>query len=256
VLGPVETVDEIDSTNRELLRRATAGAPAGVVLVAEHQTAGRGRRDRRWEAPPGASLLVSVLLRPTLAVDDLHLVTFAAGLAAVGAAHDLTGLDLALKWPNDVVLDGADGARKVAGLLAESVVERGEVAALVVGMGMNVNWDEAVPDGGAALNQLARAPVDGERLLAGWLDRFGADLDRLATAGGRADLLDRYRAACATIGRQVRVETAAGAVEGPVVAVDDRGHLVLGPPVDRSFAVGDVVHVRGVSAPGARSTMA
>jgi BirA family biotin operon repressor/biotin-[acetyl-CoA-carboxylase] ligase len=256
MLAPVETVDEIDSTNRELLRRAADGAPAGIVLVAHHQTAGRGRRDRRWEAPPGASLLVSVLLRPTLPVDDLHLVTFAAGLAAVGAVHDLTHLDLALKWPNDVVLDGADGARKVAGLLAESVVEGGDVAALVVGMGLNVNWDGDVPDGGAALNHLAGGPVDRDRLLTAWLDRFGVDLDHLATAGGRADVLARYRSACATIGRQVRVETVAGAVEGPVTAVDGRGHLVLGPPVDRSFAVGDVVHLRGVSAPGPTSTMA
>ncbi|MCU1486250.1 MAG: birA, biotin-(acetyl-CoA-carboxylase) ligase [Actinomycetia bacterium] len=252
----MELVEEVDSTNRELLRRAEAGAPAGIVLVAGHQTAGRGRRDRRWESPPGASLLVSVLLRPTVPAEQLHLITFAAGLAAKAAAEAVAGVRLGLKWPNDVVVDESDGARKVAGLLAESVVEGGAVAALVVGMGLNVNWDADVPDGGAALNQLAGGPVDRDRLLTAWLDRFGGDLDRLETASGRAHVLDRYRSACATIGRQVRVETAEGAVEGPVTAVDGRGHLVLGPPVDRSFAVGDVVHLRGVSAPGPTSTVA
>src|SRR5882757_2405609 len=136
VLGPVEMVDEIDSTNAELLRRSRAGAPHGAVLVAGHQTAGRGRLDRRWEAPPGSSLLISVLLRPSLPTEELHLLTFAAGLAAVDACREVAGVELSLKWPNDVILDTDDGVRKVAGLLAESTVEGGDVSAVVVGMGL------------------------------------------------------------------------------------------------------------------------
>jgi BirA family biotin operon repressor/biotin-[acetyl-CoA-carboxylase] ligase len=239
VLGPVETVDEIDSTNAELLRRAAEGAPAGLVLVALHQTAGRGRRDRRWEALPGASLLVSVLLRPALDLEDLFLANVAAGLAAVDACRDVAGVELALKWPNDVI-DPLTGA-KVAGLLAESVLAGCEVEALVVGMGLNVGWEQPVPGGGVALNQLTGASVDRDLMLERWLARFDQELEGLASTSGRAEVLDRYRAGCATIGQQVRVDLGTETVAGYADGIDDRGRLVVD---GRAFAVGDVVHVR------------
>src|SRR5687768_17788881 len=100
--GDVRRVDEIDSTNTALLAEAKAGAPEGVVLVADHQTAGRGRLGRTWEAPPGASLLVSVLLRPD--VSSVELVTMAAGLAMAEAVEQVAGVDARLKWPNDLVV--------------------------------------------------------------------------------------------------------------------------------------------------------
>jgi BirA family biotin operon repressor/biotin-[acetyl-CoA-carboxylase] ligase len=245
MLGPVEIVDEVDSTNRVLVERARAGAPHGSVLVARHQTAGRGRRDRRWDAPPGASLLVSVLVRPQLPVDDLHLVTFAAGLAALDAcsAEGLPGASL--KWPNDVVIDVEGEAQKLAGLLAESVLERGAPTALVVGMRLNVNWGEPPPAGGAALNRLLGRPVASDELLGRWLAAFEDRYARLGTASGRSLVRDEYRAACSTIGRLVRIETTNGAVEGVPANVDDAGHLVLQD--GRSYAVGDVVHLRPVS---------
>src|SRR5688572_11936703 len=98
MLGPVELVDEVDSTNRVLLERARAGAPHGLVLVADHQTAGRGRLDRRWEAEPGAALLVSVLLRPDVTPDRLHRVTMAAAVGAVDACRELAGVGVSIKW--------------------------------------------------------------------------------------------------------------------------------------------------------------
>ncbi|MCZ7534797.1 MAG: biotin--[acetyl-CoA-carboxylase] ligase [Acidimicrobiia bacterium] len=123
---------EIDSTNRYLLDEAAASAPEGLVAVADVQTAGRGRLGRRWEAPSGASLLASALLRPDLPAERLHLVTVAAGVAAARAVADLAGIRAGLKWPNDLVI----GGRKLAGLLAETPGGR----ALVVGMGLNVKW--------------------------------------------------------------------------------------------------------------------
>jgi BirA family biotin operon repressor/biotin-[acetyl-CoA-carboxylase] ligase len=246
MLGPLEMVDEIDSTNAELLRRAAAGAPAGLVLVARHQTAGRGRRDRTWEAPPGSSLLVSVLLRPTLGVEELHLCTFAAGLAALEACAAEGDVGASLKWPNDVVVDGSAGTRKLAGLLAESVVDRNRVTALVVGMGLNVNWPADVPGGGVALNQLLGRTVDGDGLLHRWVEAFGALVAGLSTAEGADQVRDAHRAACSTIGRRVRVEATGGPVEGVAEAIDHAGHLVLSG--GRTFAVGDVVHLRDVSA--------
>src|SRR5215213_687611 len=189
----VRWVEETDSTNTRLLEEARAGAPEGVVLVADHQTAGRGRLGRRWEAPPGSSLLVSVLLRPDVPVDRGHLVTMAAGLAASDACEAVAGVRPGLKWPNDLVVDDA----KLAGLLAESVVDGERLGALVVGMGLNVT--AAPAEGATCLADHADRPVERRELLEAWLGRLDARLDDLDAV--RAD----YRPRCATLGRQVRV---------------------------------------------------
>ena len=222
-------VEETDSTNTRLLEDARAGAPEGRVLVADHQTAGRGRLGRRWEAPPASSLLVSVLLRPTVPLARAHLVTMAAGLAASDACDDVAGVRPGLKWPNDLVVDDA----KLAGLLAESVVEGDALRALVVGMGLNVT---VAPEGATALASHATGAVDRRPLLDAWLRRLDARLDDLD--GVLAD----YRPRCATLGREVRVERPGGDVlTGTAVDVTDAGHLVVGRT---EVAVGDVVHVR------------
>ena len=115
----VRWVAETGSTNQDLLAAAAEGAPEGVVLVADHQTAGRGRLDRSWIAPAGASLLVSALLRPSVGPEDLFLLTLACGLAAVNAVDEVAGVRPGLKWPNDlVVAAGPLADRKLAGILA------------------------------------------------------------------------------------------------------------------------------------------
>src|SRR5829696_428602 len=214
--GEVRWVEETDSTNTRLLDEARGGAPEGVVLVADHQTAGRGRLGRRWESPPASSLLVSVLLRPAVPLDRAHLVTMAAGLAASDACQAVAGVRPGLKWPNDLVIDDA----KLAGLLAESVVEGDTLRALVVGMGLNVT--EAPAEGATCLASHAAGPVERRPLLDAWLTRLDARLDALD--GVLAD----YRPRCATLGRDVRVERPDGSVlTGTAVDVTDAGHLVV-----------------------------
>jgi BirA family biotin operon repressor/biotin-[acetyl-CoA-carboxylase] ligase len=229
----VRWVEETDSTNTRLLDDARAGAPEGRVLVADHQTAGRGRLGRRWEAPPGSALLVSVLVRPSLPVARAHLVTMAAGLAASDACEAVAGVRPGLKWPNDLVVDDA----KLAGLLAESVVDGESLRALVVGMGLNVT---AVPaEGATCLADHGAGPVERRDLLDAWLARLDA---RLADLGA---VLADYRPRCATLGRDVRVERPDGVVEGRATDVTDAGHLVVDTDAARvELAVGDVVHVR------------
>src|SRR4029079_12035803 len=151
------------------------------------QTAGRGRLDRSWIAPPGAALLVSALLRPRLPVERLHLVTLAAALAAIDAVRALAGIDAQLKWPNDVVVDD----RKLAGILAES----DGAGAIVVGMGLNVRGDWFPPELAATATSCA---VDRDEVLEAWLGAFDARLDRLD------GVLDAARAVSATLGRRVR----------------------------------------------------
>jgi BirA family biotin operon repressor/biotin-[acetyl-CoA-carboxylase] ligase len=230
---------DIDSTNREAAELARAGAPEGVVVVADHQTAGRGRLGRTWEAPPGSSLLLTVLLRPTLDATRLHLVTMAVALAAADACRAVAGFSPQLKWPNDLMV--AD--RKLAGILAEAAFEGNVVRWAVVGIGLNVNWPVDLPaelaDIAVAANHVAGQPVDRERLLAELLARLEVRYSSIDS------LVKDYRARCATIGRDVRVELGGEVLTGRVADVDDDGHLLVdtGDGV-RTVAAGDVVHVR------------
>jgi BirA family transcriptional regulator, biotin operon repressor / biotin---[acetyl-CoA-carboxylase] ligase len=230
------------STNSDLLALARDGAPEGVVLVADHQTAGRGRLDRVWEAPAGASLLVSVLLRPDLPLQQAYRVTMATALAASEACEEVAGFRPLLKWPNDLVVDD----RKLAGILAESVLTGGRLDAVVVGMGLNVNWPDDLPDrlglDATAANLVAGHDVDRGDLLVSFLRRLEE------WYGNERDLLAAYRERSATLGREVRVEVAGGWFEGRAVDVSGEGHLVVELPAGerREVAVGDVVHLRAV----------
>lgn len=213
----VRRFESVDSTNRYLLDEARAGAPEGVVAVADHQTAGRGRLGRTWEAPPGAALLCSVLLRPALPVERLHLAVAVVSLAA----KDALGGVPALKWPNDLLL----GDLKLAGVLAEA-----DLPAVVVGIGINVTW---APPGAACLGPDASRNSVLEGLL--------ASLDALY--GEWALVAERYRAECSTVGRRVRVELPNETFEGVASQVTDDGHLVVD---GRVVTAGDVVHLRAV----------
>ncbi len=246
----VRWVAETGSTNRDLLAAAAEGAPEGLVLVADYQSAGRGRLDRAWIAPAGASLLVSALLRPSVAPEDLFLLTLACGLAAVDAVEEVAGVKPGLKWPNDlVVTEGLLIDRKLAGILAESHVVDGRVDAVVVGMGLNLDWPDDLPAElaatAASVNHLTGRPVDREEVLVAWLRHYDRHLDAIASAGTREDFLAEVRSASSTIGRDVRVENPTETFEGRAVGIADDGRLL----VDRAgevvaVTVGDIVHAK------------
>jgi BirA family biotin operon repressor/biotin-[acetyl-CoA-carboxylase] ligase len=224
---------DIDSTNRYLLDEARRGAAAGLVAVADHQSAGRGRFDRRWEAPPGSSLLVSVLLRPAQLRDGSHRAVMATGLALAVAVEEVAGFSPGLKWPNDLVV----GDRKLAGLLAER-----EGEALVIGAGCNVEWESFPPElagTATACNVEAGHSVDRDLLLDEFLARLAVELDALD------EVPARYRARLTTLGCHVRVERVHDSLEGDAVDVTDDGALVV--RVDDTFELvtaGDVIHLR------------
>ncbi len=239
----VRRIAETASTNDDVMALARGGAAEGIVVVADHQTSGRGRRGRTWHAPPGGSLLVTVLLRPPAEVADL--VPMVAGVAMAEGVEAVAGVPAALKWPNDLV---APDDRKLGGMLAEADWRDGEVA-VAVGFGVNVNWPEALPadlvDSAVALNHLTGAAVDRDSVLAAYLERLGRGYDAL-TRGDRAAAVAAWRSRLTTLGRFVRVELRDGSVTGTAVDVTDRGHLVLETREGErhTFAVGDVVHVR------------
>lgn len=241
----IRRLDDVDSTNRYTLDAARDGEPEGLVVVADHQHAGRGRRGRSWSAPPGSSLLVSVLLRPLLAPEQVHVITMAGALALADAVRDVSGVTAGLKWPNDLVV----GDRKLAGLLAEADLRAGAVAALVLGIGCNVRWPELPPelrDIATTIELEADRPVRREELLAALLDRFGTRLDNLDAVP--AD----YRARLSTLGRAVRVELVDGSVDGLATDVDPRGALVVTGDDGARLVVtsADVVHLRDLTGPG------
>jgi BirA family biotin operon repressor/biotin-[acetyl-CoA-carboxylase] ligase len=230
----------IDSTNRYLMDEARAGAPERLVAVADHQTAGRGRLGRTWEAAPGSALLVSVLLRPASPSDRLSVVAMAAGLALADAVAEAAGVTAGLKWPNDLVV----GDRKLAGLLAEVDLAGGRATAVVVGAGCNVSAAAIPPTLAASATACeveAGRPVDREALLTAYLDgldRWLADLPSVPDAARRRS---------ATLGRSVRVDLGAGrVVEGRAVALTDVGALTVrdADGADVTVSVGDVVHLR------------
>jgi len=229
--------DEVDSTNRWALDRAREGAAEGLVVVADHQTAGRGRLDRTWEAPPGSSLLVSVLLHAPAGggPDEAHRAVIAAAVAVARAVRTVAGVDAGMKWPNDVVV----GDRKLAGILAEH-----EGDALVVGLGVNVNWESFPPELEAtatACNLEAGHEVDRDALLAAFLEELEAALgDPVATERAHRDLL-------VTLGRRVRVSLVRdGVLEGEAVGLGVHGELEVRADDGTVHAVttGDVVHLR------------
>ena len=222
----LEVLAQVPST-QHVIRERLAGQAQGLVVVAEEQTAGRGRLDRSWDSPPRAGLTFSGLLRPDLPVERWGWVPLLAGLAVAQAIREQTELDAVLKWPNDVLIDG----KKVAGLLAE--VSDG---AVVLGVGLNVTTRASeLPHEQATSLLLAGATMtDRETLLKSLLRGLSGVL-------GDRDYAP-YRALCSTLGRQVRVELPGGtSVEGLAEAVDDEGRLVVD---GTAYAAGDVVHLR------------
>lgn len=245
-------VAQTGSTNRDLMALAADGAPEGMVLVADHQTAGRGRLGRVWTAPPRASLLLSVLMRPPIAVGDAHLLTAIVGLAAIEACVEVAGVQPGLKWPNDLVVASplAGGAeRKLAGVLAESSVRHGRFEAVVVGLGLNVNWPTPLPDEvdgvAVALNHLTGGVVKRGALAVSLLLALDRLYTRLLAPGGAGEVHRGECAASLTIGREVRVIRAGDEIEGTAVGIDPDGTLrvEVGGAV-LAVPVGDVVHLR------------
>ena len=222
----------LDSTMDEARRLAEADEPEGTVVVAEEQTAGRGRFGRSWVSPPGQDLLFSVVLRPTSA--QMPYVNMAATLAVSGAVGDLTGLRPAIKWPNDVRVNG----RKLSGILVETSVEAGEPKYAVVGIGLDVNLDVSdFPEIAAIATSMYMETgrrLDRTRVLLAVLERLD-DL-YVAVRQGRS-LTDRWAAEMETLGRTVRVQWGDRVLEGRASGVDERGSLLLTRPDGDTVAV-------------------
>ena len=239
-LGDVRYFDSIGSTNNEALAWATGGAKDLSLVIADEQTAGRGRLDRKWFTPKGTALAFSLILRPT-AAEKPHL-TRIVGLAALAMADSLRtrGLAAQIKWPNDVLLNG----RKTAGILVESVWSGEEVDCVVIGIGMNILKD-AVPSAdlllfpATSLEEVLGAVVEREKILHDIL----AGMIALRPHLGSDSFITSWEKALAFRGEEIQAEQGDGSVlAGKLLGLEPDGSLKLSDETGKSITVrfGDV----------------
>ena len=231
----VVTLDEPASTNDDARALARSGAPHLTVVVADTQSAARGRLGRDWIVDPHEALNASWIVRPERPVDEWTVIPLLVGVAVADAVKQRTGVEARLKWPNDVLV----GARKLAGILTEAEVPD----FVIVGVGMNVlqqSFDDARAETATSIAIEGGKRLDRPDLIAAAMAGFAGALRDPRAA------LDRYRQICVTLGQTVRVQRATGdPVSGFARAIDDRGALVVETSRgDVRVASGDVVHLR------------
>ncbi len=217
----------LGSTNELLKGLAAQGVPEGTLVIADEQTAGKGRLGRKWLAPPGTSLLLSLLFRPDLAPNQAQRLTMLCSLAIADAIEGLTGLPAGLKWPNDIFIRG----RKAGGSLTESGTTGGCLDYVVVGMGLNVNLDiSALPElRGMATSLSQELGREVPRLELLWKILAGIEMRYESLRRGESPH-EEWAARLINLGRQVQVTTPQGALAGWVEGVDADGALILRTP--------------------------
>lgn len=239
----VDVVDQTGSTNTDLI--ADPAAPDRSLLAAEDQVAGRGRLDRTWVTPPRAGLTFTALLRPNTPMATWGWLPLLAGVALHDAVGEVTGVDTQLKWPNDLL---AEDGRKLAGILVQTT---GEAVAIGIGLNVSTQSDELPVDTATSLALCGRADTDRTALLvaiATQLDHRALQWEDVNGDAEACGLAAAYTAACATLGRQVRVSTLDGAaLTGQAMSIAGDGRLVVEVAGQRqAVGAGDVEHLRGL----------
>ncbi len=245
---PVCVYESIDSTNEECTRLSRKGAAHGTVVVADTQTAGRGRRGRSWESPAGENLYFSLLLRPEITPDKAPMLTLVMALATAQGIQKLTGQRAGIKWPNDLVIDG----KKVCGILTEMRMEQNRIDHVVIGVGINVKeqsfWGE-LQDKATSLETVmgAKRNISRCELLGAVLGAFEDLYEAFVAAGDLAPLLDDYNGLLVNMDREVTVLDPKEAYNGIARGITRTGELVVELPdgTCREVFAGEV-SVRGI----------
>ncbi|MCP9455869.1 MAG: biotin--[acetyl-CoA-carboxylase] ligase [Nitrospira sp.] len=254
--------DDVRSTNSEAMALAQAGAEHGTVVVADCQTAGRGRLARQWYSPRGMNLYCSILIREKGSTTDtaewLSWIPLATALATAEAVQTVSSIALSLKWPNDLIYD----EKKVGGILCESSHPVSRSPIVVIGIGLNVNLpQESLPkelqETATSLFEIVKSPLDRNRLLAQLLNELEPTLNEL-TGYGVDRLRNAYLRRCATLGKQVRVIMGANKeVIGRAESISRSGALQLRTSCSSTMGTApdlieihaaDVIHLRGITA--------
>ena len=233
--------DETDSTNRQARMLAREGARHGTLVIADTQSAGRGRRGRGWISPAGEGIFMSLIIRPDMPPSQVAKLSLMLALAVSRAIERETGLDAKIKWPNDIVING----RKVCGLLLEMDATAEKVDSIVAGVGINVHqtaFDEEIAHTASSLDLLAGRRVSRSAIVRAFLNEF-----EQAMTLEDAQMMDAYRARSATIGQRVQVISLSGTYTGTAEGITESGSLLV---LDENGEVREVlaadVSVRGI----------
>jgi BirA family biotin operon repressor/biotin-[acetyl-CoA-carboxylase] ligase len=243
---PTLAFERTASTQFVVKEFARDGAEQGLLVFADEQTQGRGRRGRSWESPPGKGLYFSFLLRPSLRMNELQLLSLATGLAVRDTLEELLDVPATLKWPNDVLWRG----RKLCGILCEAAIEPDRVHYAVIGLGINLSLSpEHLPEDlrqrVTSLEEATERNIPKNTLAAAIVRRFYGELQHLYEPRGALDLVEAYRRKCETIGSTISVLTGDEVVQGTAMDVTGEGTLVVDTPQGRRlFPAADVVHLR------------
>lgn len=219
---PFQFHPQAQSTNDLARQWALAGAPAGAVVVAEEQLAGRGRFNRAWTAPAGTALLFSAITRPRIHVERFTRLTMVGAVVAAEAVRALGAAPVTLKWPNDVWLSG----RKLAGILPEAIWLGSSLHAVIIGIGLNVSVDFSqtpLVDKALSIEAVTHTTVDRPALLAHLLHR----LDYWVPRAEDAQLFETWRGSLATLGQHVSASSPQGQISGQAVDVAEDGALLI-----------------------------
>lgn len=223
----IEIHDVIDSTNKRAGELALAGAAEGSLVIAETQTAGKGRLGRVWHSPAGKNIYVSIILRPNLDPNRVSLLTLAAGLSGSNAIAKQLGIRPAVKWPNDLLIDG----KKICGILSELEMKQARVSHVIIGVGINVNMDEddfppEISGLGTSLKIAVGQKLDRAKILSGFLDELEKNYFELSR-GNTDGMLDQYRRVCLTLGQTVSFQKKDLLIEGIAEDIDRTGELLV-----------------------------
>ncbi len=239
--GPVWHFHTLTSTNDLAKELGNQGAPEGTLVVAEAQTAGRGRMGRQWVSPLAVGLYVSIILRPALPLEELPKITLTTAVAVVRAIRRATGMQSAIKWPNDIMLAG----KKIGGILSEMATSRERLQFVVVGLGLNVNNPRISGELAALATSLAQESgrtFSRVRIVQTWLEEFETLYDGLLTQRF-PDILKEWKELTITLGRQVTVRQGSREISGLALDVAPDGALMIKQANGKvvSLAAGEVI---------------
>ncbi len=234
---------EIDSTNREARDRARKGAREGTVILADYQSHGRGRLGRTWESPSGANVYLSVILRPPIPPPAAPQITLLAGVSAARALSHVSGLECRIKWPNDILVRG----KKLAGILAEMEAEGSDTRFIILGFGVNVNWEKEdfppeLRESATSLRAEKGEEISRAAAAAGLLRELEAEYVSFLREGFSARLRDDWNRLSGVNGKRVTLQSPEGKISGRALGLDPDGALLLldGEGSTRRFIAGEV----------------
>ncbi len=215
--------EETDSTNEWAKREKMDDTESGIVYLADHQTAGKGRRGHVWESPRGTSVSMSICIHPDLTPDKLAMLTLVMGMAAADGIRETSGIDAGIKWPNDVVYDG----RKLCGILTEYDAQTGNV---IIGIGLNINM-EAFPEElrgvAASMRMISGKEEDREAVAAAVICQFWNRYQTFCETGDLRKLKSAYEEILVNRGRAVQVLDSRNPFRGTAKGISDTGELIV-----------------------------